>query len=521
MKAGIAYLVGAGPGDPGLLTVKGWNCLTRADVVIYDYLVNSELLGCAGNASEFIYVGKQADRHAMEQHEINALLVKKVQEGQTVVRLKGGDPFLFGRGAEEALELAKAGIPFEIVPGVTAATGASAYAGFPLTHREHNSVVSLVTGHEDPTKKESAINWSALAAGGGTLVFYMGVKNLPNIAEKLINGGRSPETPAALIRWGTLPQQRVVAGILSNIAETAKKAEMTPPCILVVGNVVELREKLNWFETRPLFGKTIMITRSREQASSLAAKLAALGAQVLSMPTIRFAHPEDDAPLKDAVNALFAFDWIVFTSVNAVDQFFSTIYAEGHDSRQLSACKTCCVGPGTASRLAGYGIESDLIPPSFTSKAVFDALSGQEDLNEKRMLLPRADIAGADLPAMFEDAGAEVTDIVVYKTLPGDPPPEVIESLRAGEVDIVTFTSSSTAKNFASITNEKLGSLPHGIKYASIGPETSKAAREEGMEIAVEAQEHTIDGLVNTIVDKFASIPSPPRGEEGQDEGKK
>ncbi len=503
MADGIVYLVGAGPGDPGLLTMKGWNCLSRADVVIYDYLANSELLGCAGNASEFIYVGKKANQHAMKQSEINALLIGKAKDGQTVVRLKGGDPFLFGRGAEEALELAKAGIPFEIVPGVTAAMGASAYAGFPLTHRKHNSVVSLVTGHEDPTKEESAVDWDALAAGGGTLVFYMGVKNLPNIAKKLIDAGRPPATPAALIRWGTLPQQRVVEGTLSNIAETAKKAKMTPPCILVVGDVIELREQLNWFEARPLFGKTIMITRSREQASALAAKLTVLGARILSMPTIRFAPPDDDAPLKDAVNALFAFDWIVFTSVNAVDQFFSAIYAEGHDSRQLSDCKTCCIGPGTAARLAGYGIQADLIPPRFTSKAIFDALSEREDLTGKRMLLPRADIAGRDLPAMLEDSGAEITDIAVYKTLPGEPPPEIIEALQAGEADIVTFTSSSTARNFAAIVREKLGDLPDGIEYVSIGPETSKAAREEGMEIATEAQEHTIDGLVSVILESF------------------
>lgn len=505
MKAGIVYLVGAGPGDPGLLTVKGRDCLAKADIVVYDYLANAELLDYATNASELIYVGKKADQHAMEQSEINALLVEKVKDGQTVVRLKGGDPFLFGRGAEEALGLAKAGIPFETVPGVTTATGASAYAGFPLTHRRHNSVVSLVTGHEDPSKQESAIDWNALATGGGTLVFYMGVKNLPNIAGKLIDGGRSPETPAALIRWGTLPEQRVVEGTLSNIAETAEKARMKPPCILVVGNVVELREKLNWFETRPLFGQTIMITRSREQASELGAKLALLGARVLSMPTIRFESPEDNSILERVVDALSIFDWIVFTSINGVTQFFSTLHGEGHDSRALAPCKICCIGPGTAARLAVYGIKADLVPPRFTSKAIFDALSKQEDLAGKRMLLPRADIAGTNLPKMLAASGAEITDIAVYKTLPGEPPPEVIESLQAGEVDIVTFTSSSTAKNFVCIVRDKLGDLPNEIKYASIGPETSKAAREEGVEIAVEAQEHTIDGLVNVILDTFGS----------------
>lgn len=510
MNKGIVYLIGAGPGDPGLLTIKGRDCLAMADVVVYDHLAGSELLDYAGNASEIIYVGKQAGRHAMEQSKINALLVKKAGKGRVVVRLKGGDPFLFGRGAEEALELSKAGIPFEIVPGVTAATGASAYAGFPLTHREHNSVVSLVTGHEDPTKKESAVDWNALAAGGGTLVFYMGVKNLPNIARKLIDAGRSPGTPAALIQWGTLPEQRVLEETLENISDRARKAKMTPPCILVVGEVVGLREQLNWFEARPLFGKTIMITRSRKQASELGGKLALLGARVLSMPTIRFEPPDDDTPLKDVISTLSGFDWIVFTSVNGVDYFFSVLQDEGYDSRRLAFCKVCCIGPGTAASLAGHGIKADLIPLRFTSRAVFGALSQLENLKGKHILLPRADISGRDLPDLLGALGAEVTDIAVYRTLPGTPPPEVIEALEAGEVDMVTFTSSSTAENFASIVRDKLGDLPDSISYVSIGPETSRAARKQGIEIAAEAKEHTIDGLVNTLLE----ISSPLRGED-------
>lgn len=500
---GTVYLVGAGPGDPRLITVRAVECLARADVVVYDYLSSPELLAYAKKAAETIYVGKQANRHAMAQPQINELIVAKARAALTVVRLKGGDPYVFGRGGEEALELQKAGIPFEVVPGVTAAVAASAYAGIPVTHREFCSAFTLITGHEDPTKTESAINWSAIAAGGGTLAFYMGVKNLPHIAEKLIEAGRSPDTPVALIRWGTLPTQRVVEGTLGNIVERVREAKLTPPCIIIVGEVVQLRASLNWFEHRPLFGKTIAITRSREQASDLAAKLEELGAHVLKFPTIRFEPPEDDGPLRRAVSSLAEFDWIVFTSVNAVERFFDTLDQAGLDSRNLAGNKICCIGPGTAAKLAEHGIRTDLIPKRFTSNAVFDALADCEDLTGKHFLLPRADIAGRDLPAKLVAAGARITDIPAYRTLPGEPAAEVFDAIRSGRVDLVTFTSSSTARNFAAIIRKEFGELPRSVTYISIGPETTKAARNEGMVIAVEAEAHTIDGLVSAILETF------------------
>ena len=502
---GMVYLIGAGPGDPGLLTIKGRNCIQKADVIVYDYLANPKILQYAREGSERIYVGKQASKHAMEQHEINALLVAKAKEGKVVARLKGGDPYVFGRGGEEGLDLLNDGIPFEVVPGVTSAIAAPAYAGIPVTHREFNSVLTLLTGHEDPTKPESALDWKALADRGGTLAIYMGVKNLPNIVKALTENGRSPDTPVALVRWGTMPQQRAVTGTLADIVERVAEAGLKPPCIIVVGEVVKLRESLNWFENRPLFGKTIVVTRSRQQASELVEKLSELGANTLEFPTIRFEPPEDPAPMEQAARGLARYDWVVFTSPNAVERFFATVDAVGIDSRSLSGCKVFSIGPGTTAHLAERGIRPDLTPQRFTSAGIFEALSGEGEVAGKRFLLPRADLAGADLPQQLKAAGADVDDIISYRTLPGEPAPEIIEALRDGEVDMVTFTSSSTARNFANIVREQLGGLPDGVQYASIGPETSKTAREEKLEIALQPQDHTIDALVAAIVDYYRS----------------
>jgi uroporphyrinogen III methyltransferase / synthase len=502
-NVGIVYLVGAGPGDPGLLTLKGKDCLARADVVVHDYLACEELLNFTEKACERIYVGKQAGEHAMEQDAINALLVAKAKEGKIVVRLKGGDPYVFGRGGEEALELVQAGVPVEIVPGVTSGVAAPAYAGIPVTHREFNSVLTLVTGHEDPTKTQSEINWNALAAGGGTLVFYMGVRNLAHISQKLIQAGRSPQTPIALVRWGTLPIQQVAEGTLENIVEKVNQAGFKPPCIIVVGEVVQLRNSLNWFEHRPLFGKTILITRSREQASEFAEKLSVLGARVLQFHSIQFAPPADNESLRTCVNNLNKYDWIVFTSVNAVDKFFDMLQAQGHDARSLAGCKICSIGPGTSNRLKLHGLFPDLMPKQYTSVEIFNALTECNEVNGKRFLLPRADLAGRELPEKLLAAGAVVDDVEAYQTIPGNLSPQVKEALKSGQVDIVTFTSSSTARNFASIVRKELGHLPENLTYVSIGPETSKAAREEKMNIQIEAREHTIEGLVSTILNEF------------------
>ena len=512
-KKGIVYLVGAGPGDPGLLTLRGKECLTKADVVVYDHLACEELLDFAVNAKEKIYVGKQGIRHSMEQNQINSLLILKAKEGNTVVRLKGGDPFVFGRGGEEGIALFQEGVRFEIVPGITSGLAAPAYGGIPVTHREFNSVLTLVTGHEDPTKNQSEINWKALAEGGGTLVFYMGVKNLSQITGKLIEGGRTPDTPAALIQWGTMPFQRVVEGTLSTIVDIAQEAKFTPPCIIVVGDVVKLREKLNWFERRPLFGKTIVITRSRHQASEFAKQLTLLGASVLQFHTIDFLPPADDEPLRNCLSNIANYDWIIFTSANGVDRFFSMI--DG-DSRSLAGCKICSIGTGTSNRLKYYGIKPDLVPERFTSVGIFEALTLKNEVKGKRFLLPRTDIAGRDLPEKLRLAGADVTDVQAYRTVPGSISGEVKDAIKSGKVDIVVFASSSSVKNFASIVRKEIGQLPENIAYVSIGPETSKAIREENMEVKIEAAEHTIQGLVSAILCHSRAGGNPDSGSSGQ-----
>jgi uroporphyrinogen III methyltransferase/synthase len=502
---GIVYLVGAGPGDPGLLTLRGRDCLAVADVVVYDYLANPELLAHAPETARRIYVGKQAGQHTLTQEQINALLVEQGLAGQRVVRLKGGDPFVFGRGGEEALALQAAGIPVEVVPGVTAGIAAPAYAGIPVTHRTLTSVVTFATGHEDPEKDEPAIDWAALAVGGGTLVFYMGVGNLPGIVTRLTQNGRRPDTPVALIGQGTLPVQRVVEGTLATIVARVEAAGLKPPAIIIVGEVVSLRRELQWFERKPLFGRTVVVTRSRTQASDLAAGLRALGARVLLFPTIRIAAPADPGPLQDALRAIAAFNWILFTSVNAVDYVFAALAAAGHDSRALAGVLVGACGSETAERLRTHGIRPDLVPPRFTSESLFEALRAREDWAGKRVLLPRADIAPPALPDKLRQAGAEVTEVTAYRTVPDRPEPAAFQAFRDGAVDVVTFSSSSTARNFAALLRNELGALPENVLYASIGPETSRTARAEGITIGLEARESTVPGLLAALTANLKS----------------
>ncbi|NQU07936.1 MAG: uroporphyrinogen-III C-methyltransferase, partial [Candidatus Abyssubacteria bacterium] len=345
----LVYLIGAGPGDPGLISVKGARCIQKADVVVYDYLSNPRLLSHCKPGAEKIYVGKKGSKHTLEQGDINKLLVDKASAGNVVARLKGGDPFVFGRGAEEALALKEAGIPFEIIPGITAAVAAPAYAGIPVTHRDLTSTFALITGHEDPTKEESAIDWAKVATGIGTIAFYMGVKNLPRIAEKLIEHGRSPDTPVAVIRWGTTPNQQTVVGTLENIVQKVKEAGLKAPAITLVGEVVKLREDLNWFETRPLSGKKIVVTRSRAQSSEFVEQIESLGAEAVEMPTIRIADPEDFGPLDKAISKIEAFDWIVLTSPNGAAALFERLDARELDARALGGVKVAAVGAATAA----------------------------------------------------------------------------------------------------------------------------------------------------------------------------
>ncbi|MBI4796643.1 MAG: uroporphyrinogen-III C-methyltransferase, partial [Deltaproteobacteria bacterium] len=373
----MVYLVGAGPGDPGLITVKGRKVLRKAQVVVYDQLASPELLKEAPADAEIIYVGKKAGAHALPQEGINQLLVDKARAGLTVVRLKGGDPFVFGRGGEEALALAAAGLPFEVVPGVTAAVAVPAYAGIPVTHRGLASLVTFITGHEDPTKEASAIPWNVLAKTQGTLVFLMGVKNLADNCRRLVEGGRSPETPAAVIEKGTTLEQRAVTGVLGNIAAKAQEAAVKPPAILVVGEAVSLRESLKWWETRPLWGKTAVVTRTREQASALVALLAGAGARCLEVPTIDIGPPDDFAPLDQALGNLSRYKWVVFTSANGVTAFLNRLFAQGKDVRALGGAKIAAIGPATAQALREHGLVADVMPAQFKAEVLLEALSPQ------------------------------------------------------------------------------------------------------------------------------------------------
>jgi len=499
--AAIVYLIGAGPGDPGLLTLKGRSCIARSDVVIYDYLAAPELLAHAGPDAELIYVGKKGGDHTLPQAGINDLIVEKARQGRTVARLKGGDPFIFGRGGEEVERLIEEGIDFEVVPGVTSAVAAPAYAGIPLTHRQFTSSVTFVTGHEDPTKETSSINWKALAQGGGTLVFFMGVKNLTYIAERLLEYGMPPETPAALVRWGTTPRQQTVTGALATIADIAATAGMAPPALIVIGEVVRLREKMKWFETRPLFGKSIVVTRARAQASDLVSRLAELGAVCHEVPAIRIMPEEDFGPMDRAISEIATYDWLIFTSVNGVDFFFSRLFHAGLDARALGRIRTAVIGPATAERLLGFGIKTDILPASFRAESVIDAFK-KESVKGKRILLPRAKEARPILPVELTRMGAVVDEIPVYHTIrDGEGAEGLITDLAAGKIDMITFTSSSTVTNFKALLPEnRFNELIQNVVIAAIGPITADTARENGFPVHVTADQYTIDGLCDAVI---------------------
>jgi uroporphyrinogen III methyltransferase/synthase len=496
----LVYLVGAGPGDPGLISVKGVECLRKADVVIYDYLSDVRLLAHCKPDAEKIYVGKKGAQHTLEQEDINKLIVDKANAGNVVARLKGGDPFVFGRGGEEALALADAGIPFEIVPGITAAVAAPAYAGIPVTHRDMTSTFALVTGHEDPKKEESAIDWAKLAAIG-TIAFYMGVKNLPRIARKLVESGRSPDTPVAVIRWGTKTSQRTVIGTLADIARKVEEAGLKAPAITLVGEVVKLRERLNWFESRPLFGRKIVVTRSRAQSSEFLEQLEALGAEAVKMPTIKIADPKDFTPLDNAIDAIESFDWLVLTSVNAVGRFIDRLLERGRDIRDLKGIRICAIGPATAEAVRAYRLRVDLVPPKYVAESVVEELQKVGAIRGKRFLLPRADIARSLLPDEIHRLGGEAVEVDVYRTvLEEEADSEVVERLLEGDIDLVTFTSSSTVRNFAQLLgSDRLEKVKSATKFASIGPITTQTAAELGIPIHIEADQHDIPGLISAI----------------------
>jgi len=486
--------------------VRGVEVIRRADVIVHDYLANPLLLDLAPGRAEKIYAGKRGSSHTLEQDDLNRLLLERAQEGKTVVRLKGGDPFVFGRGSEEKAFLEEHGVEVEVVPGVPAAVGASAYSGIPLTDRRRASSVTFVTGHEDPSKPESAISWEHLAKTGGTLVFYMGVGNLPGIAEKLVFHGLPRETPVTIVERATTPSQRTVSGTLSTISDAAGKAKIRPPALIIAGDVNNLRKSPSWFEERPLFGKTFVVTRSRPQASVLLEKLRDRGADALEMPAISILPPEDFGPVDAAVSVLHEYDWVIFTSANGVDSFMQRVFAAGLDARGFAGVKIAAIGPATSERLAWFGISADYQPAKYLAEAIFEGLSVKEDLRGLKFLLPRADIARKALTGLLLRAGAEVDEVAVYRTVRGDFDEDLLRRrIRDGDIDGVTFTSSSTARFFA----EKLGSdfvKKHGAKITglSIGPFTSETMRSLGIEPAAEARTHTIDGLVETICGYFS-----------------
>ncbi len=493
--ANTVHLVGTGPGDPGLLTARALELIASADAIAYDRLIPAGALDGARADAELHYVGKAPGAAAATQDEINALLVELGGRGLEVVRLKGGDPFVFGRGGEEAEALRGAGIPFEVVPGVTAGVAASAYAGIPVTHRDAASAVAFVTGHEDPEKAETALDWEALARFPGTLVFYMGVKNLPAITAQLTAAGRASDEPAAVVERGTLAAQRVVTGTLADIATEAASAGIGPPAITVVGPVAALRERLAWFEERPLHGRTVAVTRARAQASALAARLRLLGAEVVETPAIRIEPRAGDAEVAAAVDRIADYGLVVLTSPNGVETLFAALDAGGRDSRALAGATVAAIGPATARALARHGIRADVVPEKAVAEALAEAL-GPIDVSGQRVLIARAATARDVLPEALRDRGADVDVVALYDTVAE--PLSAAELDGLAEADYVTFTSSSTVTFLLDALDGR--DFPAGARVISIGPVTSETARDRGLEVAVEAERHDIDGLVDALL---------------------
>jgi uroporphyrinogen III methyltransferase / synthase len=501
IKVGKVYIIGAGPGDAGLITIKAVECLRLADVVIYDNLVNEELLKYAPASARFIYAGKKGGDHTLSQDRINELLAKEALDGNIVARLKGGDPFIFGRGGEEAEVLVAQGVAFEVIPGVTSAIAVPAYAGIPLTHRGLTSTVAFITGHEDPTKEQSDIDWQALT-GIGTLVFLMGVKNLKQISDALISQGKSPDTPAALIRRGTTPHQQIITGTLATIVDLAQSSRFKPPAILVVGPVVDLRDTLRWFDTKPLFGKGVVITRPERQADDLVRLLAAQGANPIAFPTISIVPPSDWSELDKALDGLESYNWLIFTSANGVHFFFQRLREKGRDVRDLKGIKICCIGSATAGQIESRGINVDLVPDEFIAEGILKSFATM-DLQGQKMLIPRAAKARDILPEGLKKQGAVVDVAVTYQTVnSGRKRKDLLAAIEAGDLDVITFTSSSTVTNYIEIMGAD-SILPPHIKIACIGPITAATAKKAGFAIDITQDEYTMDGLVQSLIKYF------------------
>ena len=501
MSQGKVFLVGAGPGDPGLLTVRGKQLIDSADAVVYDALANMALLPPRARETgrpELYYVGKRGgEKDPVTQDEINELLVRLAREGKRVVRLKGGDPFVFGRGSEEAQALNDASVSFEVVPGITAGIGAPAYAGIPVTHRGLSTSVTFVTGHEDPSKPRTQTNWAALAKSGGTIVLYMGTKTLKTITSTLVREGMAPEIPAAAIQWGTHPRQRTLTATLESIAEKAERANLTAPVIVVIGWSVVLRDELSWFERRPLFGKRIVVTRATQQAQLLTDKLRELGADVVEMPATQIARL-DLASLRDAIHRLPTFDWLIVTSQNAVSIFWEQLLGEGRDARALAGLKIAAVGPATAGALLEHGITVDVIPERFVAEGLLEILRARDDVAQAKVLYVTAEGARDVLPRGLRELNADVTLIEAYRSIAdGEGSEKLATALEADKIDLVTFTSGSAVRGYIDAVGRDLAQK---VPAASMGRQTSAALRDAGIEVKAEAEESTIDGLVAAVL---------------------
>jgi uroporphyrinogen III methyltransferase/synthase len=490
----VVYLVGAGPGDPGLITARALELIASADVILHDRLIPSGALDGARSDAEQVYVGKQPGQAERSQREIEELMVERAGAGKSVVRLKGGDPFVFGRGGEEAEALAAAGVDFEVVPGVTAGVGAAAYAGIPVTHREDASAVAFVTGHEDPAKEDSALDWEALARFPGTLVLYMGVKRLGEIVDRLIEAGRPAAEPAAVIERGTMPGQRTATASLRELPAEVERAGLRPPAVTVIGPVAARREAIGWLERRPLHGLRVVVTRARAQASGLAGTLRDLGAEVVELPAIRIVPRIDTDEVRSAVDELHSYALVCLTSPNGVRLLFDAMAAAGRDARALANATVAAIGPGTAAALRDHGVIADVVPERSIAEALVEALAGVE-VAERPVLVARAAEARDVLPDALRERQAQVDVVALYETVAEEPDPEAVAAAR--EAHYVTFTSSSTVRNLLDAVGED---LPRGARIVSIGPVTSEAARDAGLEIHVEAQRHDPGGLVEALL---------------------
>lgn len=497
MKSGICYLVGAGPGDIGLVTLKAKECIEIADVLVYDALIADEFLRWVKPECELIFVGKRADNHALAQQETNDLLVEKALEGKVVVRLKGGDPTMFGRGGEEAGCLADAGVRFEIVPGISSAIAGPAYAGIPVTHRDHCSQLTVFTGHEDPSKGDSLLDYAQLANTGGTKVFLMGVKRLRMICDELLKHGADSNMPIALVRWATTGKQKTIEGTLSSIAEIAESQNFKAPAVAIIGNVVKEREKLNWFEGRPLHGKKVVVTRTRSQASELSKQLTGLGAEVLEIPTIKIEHPDDKQEFVEGVGQVHTYDWLVFSSPNGVERFFDAFFSVYDDARSIGGVRIAAVGPGTAKKVNEYRLAVDLIPETYIAEGLVQSFSDNEHIENQTVLWVRGAEARDTIQTGLSALGAIVDECIAYKTVPEfDDPNGAKERFATEGADVITFVSSSAAKHFFALNMP----FPENCKVASIGPVTSATLEVIGKPASLQAKEHNIDGLVEAVV---------------------